>query len=419
MHIKDESDVWQSPFLNKFKDVAKYFGLEAEYISVPTPPDIAGLYLGLYADKKCLKNPDINTVRKFAEENRRESGLNLNGRVLRLDGFDDFVTHEQAMTYLQNVEVIRRAYSQNGVVPPAKISDEAALYIRSFYTNSVNFALPQYKRAAYTEQLKLILQNTLKCYDPKTDKVIREDIDTGLTAKQNAHRPKDGRNNVTTDHLIRSAGRVESIYVRAKYRDDIIEALNKTDYLYSISPVIGEGNAEFADNELFGSKENNDTRRFVLSYDANYTNEVRSIYERIIYPQLFHMPYKDFERIYSPLGRIQVLDETLGNFIQKCVNARVPFVFDIHGDTSYSASLPIAYPSRFQTRMDCILRDISAESEAKKLAKDGLLSEKDLITEDDLFKGGLVEIPPEDAHRVRICGKTIEELAKNAEEIEL
>lgn len=418
MIIKNQVDVWKSPFLNNFKNIAKDFGLTAQYINVNDPPDIAGLYLALYHDKNFCQSLDSPKIRKYVNENKREGGLNLRGRFLRLDGCDDFISHEQALTYLRNVEMIQRAYKQNGVTPPAKISDEAALYIRSYYACSVNLSRPQFIRASYQEQLKQILQKTNEYYDPKTDKVVREDFDTGLSKKQNDNRSHVGRNNVTTDHLTRSAGNVESVYVRAKFREDIINALNQTDYLYSVSPVIGDENGEFENGELFGSKEDNDTRRFVLSYDANYSQEVRCIYEKVLYPELFHMKFKDFEHFFSPLDHIQILDATIPSFVQKCVEKRIPFAFDEHGDTSYIASLPITYPHQLKEKVDKILLDIAKESEERVLARDGLISEQDIITEKDLFGGGLVEIDPEDADKVRINGKSLQECMAEIEDTE-
>lgn len=372
MLVKNSTDVWGSPHLSGLREAAKNFGYDTEFVQSSESPDIRGLYAVFFKDRKAFGPITPDSVRKLYNENCREGGLNLEYRLFKLDGFDDFVTHEQIMTYLQNAEVINRAFRQNNVVPPRKISDNAVLYIKSYYANTFNEGIPQIKRAAYGEQLKGILRETLKHYDPEADKLIIEDYDTGLSAKDNARRPAEGRNQVTPAHLTRFAGNVESVYIRACHRDKIIRALNKTDYLYSVSPVIGEKNEGFADNELFGSAKDNDTRRFVLSYDANYASDVRKLYEKVMYPHLFTRPFETFSKTFGQVEHLQILNTSIERFSVLSREKKIPIIFDEHGDTSYVASIPVAYPTSYKKQMQSVLLEMSKESEKLRIADKGL-----------------------------------------------
>lgn len=410
MIIRTQQDVWDSPFLSKIDKVAQKYGCDAEFIAAQDPPDIEGLYVAVYTDKKHFPSPSSELVRKYVQENARDVGLNLKCRMFRLNGYDDFTTHEHILTHLQNTELVLRAYQQNSIVPPGKVAPDFVAFIRSLYYQSVSFSNSKIARASYKEQLSKILQETLKMYDAKNDKVkIDLFYDTGLSEKKNRKRNREALNCVTAEHLTRVTGQVESIYIRAKFKDDIVNALNKTNYLYSMSPTVGyDLNDTFSPEELHGSKKNNDTRKFVLSYDGRYSREVRQVYEKVLFPSLFRMDYAAFKDYYSPLGRVQITQHNISDFVRLCNEKRVPYIYDKQGDVSSLGSLPIIYPETEKGKMDTIMRTLAKKSEEMFFAKDGLIREEDILTEKDIMNGTV--ITPEMKDRVRLFGKRLDEI---------
>lgn len=372
MLIKDKEDIYKSSFLKNLSSVAEKYGVEVKFFSVLEFPDVEGLYVALFTDGQCLKSPDLQTIRKFVNEDSREGGLNLKGRLIRLDGFDDFVCHEQIMTYLQNVEVVLRAFRQHNITPPPKLSDESVIYIRNYYENSTNNNVLNYKRTIYSEYLDAILRKSVQQYDFKTDKVKHYDVDVGDGTKLGSQRPEKGKNKVSAEYLTRTCGQVKSLMINGAYKSEIINRLNQTNFLYSISPTMGSENTGIVDGASQTSSVANDTRRFVLSFDGNFTREVRAVFEKVLYPELFKENYKRFEKTFFPLERIQLTDKSVEKFAQLCDKKEIPYVYDRYGDVSFLPAIPIAYPKNYKPQVDKILEDMARDAENTKYSIDGL-----------------------------------------------
>lgn len=371
MRINNFDDVRNSRFLRSLKKTAEKFDLECCYVNIEGIPGCEGVYF--------FCGTDVNSyldTKEDVEAVIKRSSLNdcflLKAKAFKLNGADDFVAHQHIMIYMQNSELLQRIYKEKSLPLPKKVENDAVINIRNLYANLRN-TKTAWVKAGLDAQLMKELKGDVYPHAKNGDENFV--YDSGKSRFVNYFRRKFGLDatNVSLSHLTAVSASVETVSIKAKYREQIITALNKhPNILYHISKNTGTV-VKAKDNEGFGSKEDNDLRHFTLSYNELYKEEVMDIVNRTLYPELCKRTTDELSLEYGELIHFSIPTYEWENTMNLLDTNGVPFTYDTNKYDTFDITLVI--PKSYERKLDAVLNRLAIEKQNFKICDFPVINE--------------------------------------------
>lgn len=357
MLINNFQDVKNSRFLYNLAEKANNFGLQCFFTEIQDP-GLEGVYF------LCGTNiiPYLTFDKKLGEyikECRINDKFFVNMRAFKLNGYDDFVTHQHIMIYMHNVELLNRLYKEKGIPLPKKMPNDCVINIRTLYANMLN-SKSAWERRCLNTQLESVMSSSASFEEKRTENTFVYDIGKSRFANFWRKHFKKTSSEVSLNYLTTTSARVETIIIKAKYRREIIKALNKNPSIfYHISKVMGEV-IKPAYGVGFGpNKEDNDLRHFVLSYKSIQKQEVMDIVDRVLYPDFCKTDIDTLSKEYGDLIGFYFPTYEWENVLNLLEANNVPFAYKTNEYDAFQISL--AVPKSHQRMLIAILDRLAKE----------------------------------------------------------
>lgn len=362
MRINNFVDVRNSRFLNSLDKQAKQFGLQSCYADI-TEPGYEGIYFFCGTDlNSYLKTED--DIKAVIKRSSLDDCFLLKARSFKLNGYDDFVAHQHIMIYMHNSELLQRIYKEKNIPLPKKIDSDSVINIRNLYANTIN-TKNLWRKASYESQLIKEMKGEASSLKFENEHFV---YDSGKSKFVNFLRKhfKKNHSEVSLAHLTATSASIETISIKAQYRNDIIKALNKNPtILYHASKIVGEV-FQTADGEGFGpNPEDNDLRHFTLSFNELYREEVMDIVNRTLYPELCKQNAEALNREYGDLIPFSIPTYEWQNLTNLLNTNNIPFAYDVNRHETFDISLVV--PQCFEPHLEAVLDRLAKEKEDFKI----------------------------------------------------
>lgn len=345
-------EIQSNPITNRFLDITSSYGIHGTYVDwQPGGLNSGGIYFVCGLDPSKILNQNIDIYQII--ENRRKSlgDIQTDAQAFKINGEQPLMVHRHIVNYCQQLDALQKIYSYLNQSIPKTMAPETIDLLKMTWRNLTDVTKPIRVRQNYEK----VLRNSVATIAKKLDKSSSEYkekqylssgyYDTGKGKFYNWRKMHFAKykNEVTLQHLLNHAGRINSAIINYSSYKAVRQALDRRpDILYNFSEVKG-GVLNVENGEGYGSEEKNDRRFYTLRYPAVYSKDVERIILEVDYPKEFHRNLDEIDPSGYGIEHIVVPDEYFGTFRSLCENHEVQICIDHSAYSTITGGIPVAF----------------------------------------------------------------------------